>query len=86
MSFMIFPLASKPGSSRVPGKCAHCGGDVWESLLHLDDVYAVWAGSCPHCQQINLLTTKRGRGYTSRDMTLVKPTPEEIAEYPELVP
>lgn len=86
MSFMIMDMLVKYRVRHVAGKCAHCGVVVWEALVRLDDAYAVWAGRCPHCQGINLLTTRQGRGYHSSGMTLVKPTAEEIAEYPELAP
>ena len=62
----------------TPGKCAKCGGEVWESLATLDDAYNVWAGICPHCKAINLLSMNFGiRGYCSSKMELVLPTDEE---------
>ena len=70
----------KPGAltGLLEGKCAHCEKPVYESLFTLDDAYAVWVGVCPHCEARNLLGGK-GRGYSSKGMTLVLPTPEEIA-------
>lgn len=84
---MVFDLAAKKPSGRaqvVPGKCAKCDGEVFESLFTLDDCYNVWAGTCPHCKATNLLSTKHGRGYSSGEMFLVLPNAEEVEMNPEL--
>lgn len=62
----------------IAGKCAKCGGEVWESLALLDDAYNVWVGICPHCSAANLLGMTGLRGYSSAGMDLVLPTDEEI--------
>lgn len=89
MSFMIMDLDKETDRAprrvkRIPGVCVGCGEKVYEADVTLSDAYAVWAGKCPYCQAINLLSTKHGRGYDSSRMYLVSPTPGEIAEYPEL--
>jgi hypothetical protein len=77
---MICSLSTKPSYGEIPGLCAKCGAQVWESLAMLDDAYNVWAGRCPACKAINLLSMGYGlRGYDSRQMYLVLPTDEEIA-------
>jgi DNA-directed RNA polymerase subunit RPC12/RpoP len=77
-TMMIFDLKTERRDDAIPGKCAHCGKPVWESLSTLDDAYNVWAGTCPHCGAINLLSLIHGlRGYDSKEMFLVLPTPEE---------
>ena len=60
------------------GTCANCKQDVWESQFTLDDCYNVWAGECPHCQSVNLLSMSTLRGYDSKNMLLVLPTDEEV--------
>ena len=72
------------GPKYIPGKCAKCGGEVFEAEVTLDDCYNVWGGTCPHCKATNLLSTKHGRGYDSRSMDLVLPTAEEVTLNPEL--
>jgi hypothetical protein len=73
-------LRATPSALRtLPGTCAKCNGAVYESVDVLDDCYAVWMGRCPHCQALNFLSTRHGRGYDSKRMHLVLPTPEEIA-------
>ena len=84
---IIFDLLKKTsgrGPKLVPGKCAKCGGEVFEAVVTLDDCYNVWAGICPHCKATNLLSTEHGRGYDSRQMYLVLPTAEEVRLNPEL--
>ena len=77
MACMVSDLkTSKRRRDDVPGHCAKCKRPVFESLVILDDAYAVWAGRCPHCQALNLLGPQ-GRGYHSGGMTLVLPTAEE---------
>lgn len=62
----------------MAGPCAQCGKAVWETVFDLDDAYNVWAGKCPHCGAINLLSTEHGlRGYDSQAMHLVLPYDEE---------
>ena len=69
----------------TPGECANCQKPVFESQFTLDDCYNVWAGKCPHCQAINLLSMSHGlRGYSSGQMWLVLPTNEEVDSNPEL--
>ena len=80
MSTMIFDLHadSHPRCRTTVGACASCGKTVWESLANLDDAYNVWAGKCPHCGAINLLSTEHGlRGYNGGTMYLVLPYDEE---------
>jgi hypothetical protein len=63
----------------IPGKCAYCEREVWQSLAVLDDTYNVWSGECPYCDAINLLSTTAGlRGYSSAGMSLVLPYDEEV--------
>lgn len=77
---MLFTMRSAKRSDDIPGICAHCGKQVWESLFTLDDAYNVWTGQCPHCSALNYLSTNHGlRGYCSSQMWLVLPTPEEAA-------
>ncbi len=78
---MYFNLIKQPRSRySIPGECAKCGKTVYESEFTLSDCYNVWAGRCPHCGAINLLSTSHGlRGYSSQKMWLVLPTDEEKA-------
>ena len=69
MTMLILDLKAAPGSGTIPGACANCGNGVHESLSTLDDTYNVWAGRCPHCGAINLLSTS---------MDLVLPYDEEV--------
>lgn len=63
----------------VEGNCAKCNTKLYESLFLLDDAYNVWAGKCPHCMAINMLSMNHGlRGYSSKSMWLVLPTDEEV--------
>ena len=79
MTMLILDLKAAPGSGTIPGACANCGNGVHESLSTLDDTYNVWAGRCPHCGAINLLSTSTGlRGYHSTSMDLVLPYDEEV--------
>lgn len=64
----------------IKGSCAHCKGDVYESLAMLDDAYNVWLGKCPHCCALNFLGLTSLRGYSSAGMDLVLPTPEEVEQ------
>jgi hypothetical protein len=74
---MIFDLCSSPRTRpSVAGTCANCGQQVFESAAILDDCYNVWAGKCPHCSAINLLSVNHG--FRGR-MFLVLPTDEERA-------
>lgn len=78
---MIFKLGVHAGRETVPGSCANCAKLVFEDLFSLDDAYNVWAGECPHCGAINLLSLHHGlRGYSSSEMHLVLPTDEERKE------
>jgi hypothetical protein len=64
----------------LPGTCANCSKEVFESNNLLSDCYNIWAGACPHCKAINLLSMNHGlRGYSSSQMWLVLPTDEEVA-------
>ncbi len=86
MNTMIFDLKT---SGEVPGNCAHCGLEVYESLFTLDDCYNVWAGKCPKCKALNFLSMTHGlRGYSSGKMYLVLPAPEEALtnELPDGIP
>jgi len=75
---MILDLKKCPGRDGIPGQCANCRKLVYESLSTLDDCYNVWAGRCPFCKAVNLLSMKHGlRGYSSQGMHLVLPTDEE---------
>ena len=77
---MIFSLEAvpRPGVPSIAGACAQCGKAVWETVATLDDAYNVWAGKCPHCGAINMLSTVHGlRGYDSQAMHLVLPYDEE---------
>ena len=84
MSFMIFDLKREPRhpnrlSHSVTGKCARCGGQVYEDLFTLDDCYGVWLGRCPHCGALNGLDCSKSiRGYWSQGMDLTLPTNEEV--------
>ena len=63
----------------IPGICASCGQQLFESLLMLDDAYGVWKGKCPHCGACNLLDTSKGiRGYHSQGMDLCLPYAEDL--------
>jgi len=88
MSFMIMNLRKQPtarGVKYIHGACAVCTQRVYEAEVVLDDAYLVWAGKCPHCASINLLSASGpGRGYSSLGMKLVTPTLEEIHRFPEL--
>jgi hypothetical protein len=77
---MIIVKLSKNKDQRhdIKGVCANCNQDVFESQFILDDCYNVWAGECPHCNAINLLSMNSLRGYSSSGMDLVLPTDEEI--------
>jgi hypothetical protein len=67
-----------PRFASIQGACAKCEQIVYESEFTLDDAYNVWAGKCPHCGAINLLSLNHGlRGYSSQGMHLVLPTIEE---------
>ena len=87
---MIFDLKLSPTSrGSTPGQCANCGKRVYEAQCILDDCYNVWAGRCPYCKAINLLSMNHGlRGYDSQEMHLVLPTPEEAKanKLPEGIP
>lgn len=83
ITFDLSPTKTKYRDT--PGNCANCGKEVFESQLSLDDCYNVWAGKCPHCGAINLLSMDHGlRGYDSRQMHLVLPTNEEVASNEDL--
>jgi phage FluMu protein Com len=72
--------AAKKHRDDIPGECANCKAQVFESLLTLDDAYNVWLGKCPHCKALNFLSMNHGlRGYSSGGMHLVLPTDEEVA-------
>ena len=76
---MTLHAAAAEVSDPIPGECAHCRRAVWEDLWTLDDANNVWAGQCPYCGAINLLSMQFGlRGYDSSRMALVLPTTEEI--------
>lgn len=68
----------KDNSSDTKGTCAGCSKEVFESQALLDDCYNVWAGECPHCEAVNLLSMSSLRGYSSTGMDLVLPTEEEM--------
>jgi len=72
-------MKKDPGLGLIQGACAACWAKVYESLAVLDDAYNVWAGRCPHCGAVNLLSMTSLRGYSSAGMTLVLPTDEERA-------
>jgi hypothetical protein len=75
---IIRTLSKRREHGTIPGTCAACGLPVYESLPLLDDAYNVWAGKCPQCGAINMLSMNHGlRGYTSMQMWLVLPTDEE---------
>jgi hypothetical protein len=69
-------IAKTPGT--ILGTCAQCERDVYESRAVLDDNYKDWAGQCPYCEAINVLSDKHGtRGYSSVRMYLkAVPDPE----------
>jgi hypothetical protein len=77
---MIIITLSKIKTARfdTKGICANCKCELWESQLTLDDCYNVWAGECPSCSAINLLSLTSLRGYSSQGMDLVLPTDEEV--------
>jgi len=70
-------MQSSLGADCIPGKCAKCKQEVYESLSLLDDAYNVWKGVCPHCGAINFLAMTSLRGYSSGGMDLVLPAEEE---------
>jgi len=75
---MYFNLKKTPETGSIQGLCAKCQKSVSELLATLDDAYNVWAGRCPYCNAINLLSMNHGlRGYSSVEMHLVLPTDEE---------
>lgn len=77
---IISTMSSIKKRGFIPGKCANCNKDVWESSFLLDDAYNVWVGKCPHCGALNYLSLDHGlRGYSSYEMWLVLPTEEEKA-------
>ena len=76
MSLIMDMKKTKTGDV-IPGKCANCRQEVFESLATLDDTYNVWLGRCPHCRALNFLALEGLRGYGSGGMELVLPTEEE---------
>jgi hypothetical protein len=75
---ILSDLQREPGGRHVQGQCAKCYGVVWESLWILDDAFNAYAGRCPHCGAINLLSMdKTLRGYDMNHVWLVLPTDEE---------
>lgn len=76
---LISDMRKTGGAGMVPGQCAACAGQVFESLFLLDDAYNVWVGRCPHCKALNFLALNGMRGYSSAGMELALPTDEEKA-------
>ena len=74
--FKLSPVKSSRHDTK--GICANCKAEVFESQFTLDDCYNVWAGECPHCKAVNLLSMSSLRGYSSSQMDLVLPTDEEV--------
>ena len=78
---LIRNMHEAAATGRVPGECAKCAKPVFEELWLLDDAYNVWMGRCPHCAALNYLSMTHGlRGYTEKQMHLVLPTDEEVAD------
>lgn len=75
---IIMGLSKTKSGDEIKGACANCNESVYESLFTLDDAYNVWAGKCPFCNAINLLSTDSLRGYCSSGIDLVLPFDEEI--------